>query len=373
MTFTTPKNSVMRKLLTIVLVFCELALCAQTKLPVIKATSISVNIREGKKLVINAWRISPNLRPDVFTTPLKHGRVTFYTDCDSISFKVRPGKTWNFVILLKGKDSAFTQVKYAPGNPDPDFLDILKKGGKYNNNDKREILRFTYEADQNPDLVKIRMQYNLDSVAGEGSEISKILNLMHWVHNSFVYDGTKELPEYVGTADLISKCIHGKGTMHCAALAWVLNDCYLAMGFRSRHVVCLPKDSADFDCHSINTVFSKTLNKWLWIDPTNDAYVMNEKGELLSIAEVRERLVSNKSLILNPDANINHRYSVGIENYLYGYMAKNLYAFQCYVTPVNGSQSNVLLPVEYKGIIPRTKMNKPKCTNNPGVFWAKPE
>jgi hypothetical protein len=274
---------------------------------------------------------------------------------------------------LKGKDSAFTQIKYEAETRVPGFLDILKKGGKYNFKDKREILKFTYESDQNPDLIRFREKYKLDSIAGKGNEISKIINLLHWVHDSFVYDGTKELPEYVGTADFISKCINGRGTMHCAALAWVLNDCYLAMGLKSRHVVCLPKDSTDFDCHSINTVYSQTLKKWLWIDPTNDAYVMNENGELLSIAEVRERLIANKPLIVNPDANVNRTFPVTKENYLYWYMAKNLYAFQCYVTPMGGSQSNLLLPVEYKGIIPRTKMNKPKCTNNPDVFWAKPE
>jgi hypothetical protein len=156
-------------------------------------------------------------------------------------------------------------------------------------------------------------------------------------------------------------------------LASVLNECYLAIGMKSRQVVCLPKDSTDLDCHSINTVFSKTLNKWLWIDPTNNAYVMNEKGELLSIAEVRQRLIDNKPLILNPDANVNRIYSAVKENYLYDYMAKNLYAFHCFVDGGGESQSNLLLPVEYKGVIPRTRMSKPMCTNNPDLFWAKPE
>ena len=161
--------------------------------------------------------------------------------------------------------------------------------------------------------------------------------------------------------------------MHCGALASVLNDCYQAMGLKSRKVVCLPKDSTDFDCHSINTVYSETLNKWIWIDPTNNAYVMDETGVLLSIAEVREHLINGKPLILNPDANVNRAFSVTKENYLNEYMAKNLYAFQCYAEPKGDSQSNLLLPLDYKGVIPRTRMNNPKCTNNPDIFWAKPQ
>jgi len=109
------------------------------------------------------------------------------------------------------------------------------------------------------------------------------------------------------------------------------------------------------------------------MDPTNNAYVMNERGDLLSIAEVRDRLINNKPLILNPDANINRVNSRTKKDYLYEYMAKNLYAFQCFTDGGGESKSNLLLPVEYKGIIPRTRMNKPKCTTNPELFWAKPE
>ena len=37
-------------------------------------------------------------------------------------------------------------------------------------------------------------------------------------------------------------------------------------------------------------------------------------------------------------------------------------AFQYYVDERGESRNILLLPVEYKGVIPRTKMNKPKCT-----------
>jgi hypothetical protein len=219
----------------------------------------------------------------------------------------------------------------------------------------------------------IRKRFKLDSVAGTGNEVSQILCLLHWVHNTFPHNGSQDIPAYTSISNLMDKCILQHGTLHCGAMAWVLNDCYLAFGFKSRHVICLPKDSNDFDCHSIVTVYSRTLKKWLWVDPTNDAYVMNEKGELLSIAEVRYRLVNGLPLILSPEANWNHVNSITSEFYLYNYMAKNLYAIQCYVTGGGESLSNLLLPVEYKGVIPRTKMNKPKCTNNPDVFWARPE
>ena len=56
---------------------------------------------------------------------------------------------------------------------------------------------------------------------------------------------------------------------------------------------------------------------------------MNEKGELLGIQEVRERLINDQTLILNPEANWNRLTSQTKEEYLNRYMAKNLYRLEC--------------------------------------------
>ncbi|MCX6305808.1 MAG: hypothetical protein NT040_12665 [Bacteroidetes bacterium] len=275
----------------------ERSLCAQQTLQVIKANSKIVDIKDGKTFKKGTWTIIPEAKPDVYKTSAK--RVTFYTDLDSITFKVNPKNEYNFVILLNGKDSAFTQIKYEKENHLPSYLEVLQKASRYNFNDRREITKFTYKPVDDTGLMKIRKDFKLDSIMGSGNEVSQILSLLHWVHNTIPHDGTKDAPEYSSIHNLMNICISDHKTVDCGTLAAVLNNCYLAMGYKSRRVVCLPKDSADFDCHSINTVYSNTLNKWLWIDPTNDAYVMNEKGELLSIAEVRKRLVENKGKIIN--------------------------------------------------------------------------
>lgn len=45
-----------------------------------------VDIRDGGVLRKSVWRISPETKPDVYTTSNKNSSVTFYTDLDSISF-----------------------------------------------------------------------------------------------------------------------------------------------------------------------------------------------------------------------------------------------------------------------------------------------
>jgi hypothetical protein len=379
------KNMLRKISLAVALFISGQALFAQEKLPVIKATSKLVDIRDGGKLKKAGWTISPELKPDIYTTSSKGKRVVFYTDKDSLSVRITPATKFNFIILLNDTSKALTQIKYVPT-----YLETLKGAAGYNLSDKRQIPGFTYQAKENPNLVALRKGFNLDSVAGTGNETSKIINLLHWLHNLVPHDGQHDNPEIRNAMSMIAVCKRDARGLNCRGLATVLNECYLSLGIKSRFITCLPKDSADNECHVINMVYSNDLKKWLWIDPTNDAYVMNEKGELLSIEEVRERLIMNKPLILNPDANWNHKESVVKEYYLQNYMAKNLYRFECplnseYDTETRAKGKEItyvqLLPLDYYTQKPdRTEQTNMKSgtiflnykTNNPLVFWQAP-
>jgi hypothetical protein len=273
-----------------------------------------------------------------------------------------------------------------------DFLYILKNAGKYNPADNRQFPDFTYQSCGNPDLMALRKAFNLDSIAGKGTEVLKILNLLHWVHNLIPHDGNHNNPVVKNAMSMIAECKRDNRGLNCRGLALVLNECYLSLGIKSRIVTCYPKDSlkVDNDCHVINSVYSDTLKKWLWIDPTFNAYVMNEKGELLSIEEVRERIINDRPVILNPDANWNNQNPQPKEYYLFNYMAKNLYILECPViseynmeTAESGKSYTYiqLLPLDYYNQLPDRNETVGKKTyttwityktNNPELFWKKP-
>jgi hypothetical protein len=274
-----------------------------------------------------------------------------------------------------------------------DYLYILKNASAYNNNDTRQLPAFTYQAKDNENLMALRKVFNLDSVAGTGNDISQIINLMHWIHDLIPHDGNHDNPTVKNAMSMIAECKKDNRGLNCRGLATVLNECYLSMGFKSRFVTCLPKDSLgiDNDCHVITIVYAPSLKKWIWIDPTFDAYLMNEKGELLSIQEVRERIINNEPLILNPDANWNHKSSETKDYYLGYYMAKNLYRLECSASSEYDLETRAqgktityiqLLPLEYFKQTPDKTVSTNKDngttfivynTNNADAFWQIPQ
>lgn len=266
-----------------------------------------------------------------------------------------------------------------------DYLFILKRANKYNLSDSRPLPKFNYQSSDNPNLMALRKGFNLDSIAGQGNDVLKILNLLQWVHNLIPHDGNHDNPEVKNALSMINVCKKDDRGLNCRGLALVLNECYLAMGIKSRIVTCYPKDilKIDPDCHVINSVYSESLKKWLWIDPTYNAFVMNENGEMLSIEEVRERLINDKTLILNPNANWNNKQTQTKERYLKNYMAKNLYMLESPATSEYNMETHregktisyiKLLPLDYDNQKPDKVESDGKITvyktNNPKVFWG---
>ena len=86
-----------------------------------------------------------------------------------------------------------------------DFLYILKKAGTYNPEDKRTLPEFTYQSADNPNLIALRKAFNLDSVAGTGNDVTKIKNLLHWIHTLVPHDGNHGNPVVKNAMSMIKQ------------------------------------------------------------------------------------------------------------------------------------------------------------------------
>lgn len=256
-------------------------------------------------------------------------------------------------------------------------LEVLKSTNAYQKEEKADIPPFMYCPKEHPNLGYVREYFQLDTIPGKGNELEHIKNLLHFAHDNIRHDGSnRAICEFTSIDIYNYSKATGRG-VNCRQLAISLCDMYLAMGYKARVVTCLPADPLDTECHVINTVWSETLQKWLYIDPTMDAWVMDENGVMLSIAEVRERLVNSKPLVLCETANWNHENTQTKEYYLETYMAKNLYYFVC----KNRSffnQESIYRSIDNEDIrlIPEGFVNNnygaAKTTTDPEIFWAKP-
>ena len=188
-----------------------------------------------------------------------------------------------------------------------DYLYILQNAPEYTRTQSVDSLpRIVYAQADEPDLKRVRDYFRLDSVAVAGDELGTIKRILTYIHNKIRHDGQNGNPK------------GGNNSINFA------EACYLSMGIPSRVITCMPKTYIN-DCHVINAVYSSTLGKWLWIDPTNNAWVTDEQGNLLSVQEVRVRLRSGQPVRVNEEANWNNEKKTTTEDYLYEYMAKNLF------------------------------------------------
>ncbi|UHG94727.1 transglutaminase-like domain-containing protein [Spirosoma oryzicola] len=267
-----------------------------------------------------------------------------------------------------------------------DYRFILQQDTYHSPRSRTDRFGFTYQSADEPQLVALRHDYKLDSIAGQGSDVSKVINLMQWVHDRIPHDGNNENPVSRNAQDLLTVCQQQARGLNCRGLSTVLNEVYLAMGFRSHFVGCLPKDTSDSDSHVINSVYVPSIRKWLYMDPTQAAYLMNEAGQLLSISEVRQRLIEGRPLLLNPTANWNHKVSATKVDYLDRYMAKNLYQLERPLTSQRDLETRQegkvlhyvrLVPLKSYNAQRATQIKRGKLvtivthyTSDPTVFWA---
>ena len=141
-----------------------------------------VSIQDGDNAPTK-WGVNPEIQLDTYMSNQIGKIVTFYSDIDSLSFLIHPDSVYNFIILLEGVDSAYSQVRYKPS-----YLDILKTGDTYNTGTDEKIA-FTYQDSSHVALRELRKKYNLDSIAGSGNEFARMINILYWVHNLVPHDG----------------------------------------------------------------------------------------------------------------------------------------------------------------------------------------
>lgn len=193
--------------------------------------------------------------------------------------------------------------------------------------DGRDI-KLEYRMD--PDLELLKNQYQLETLIGNGDELSKITNLLQWVTAHIYHKGNYDNHVKKTAMDLFEYAFdRGEDNgINCACLSNALTECYLSVGIKARSVFLMPCSPYDGDNHVVCEAWSDELQKWIMVDPTYGLYLMDEDGTPLNVVEIRERLAFQKELRFCEGYNYNGVCSDKKE--IIEYYAKDFFYFQIY-------------------------------------------
>jgi hypothetical protein len=155
---------------------------------------------------------------------------------------------------------------------------------------------FHYAEPTDENLKRLRDQYDLEAVAGQGSEIDRIINLMSWVYRLAEHANEPAIPTERNAFAFIHMAQAEHKQINCYMKTVILNEVYLSLGYPSRHTHLLPHSHEERESHFITSVYSRTLDKWILMDPDFGVYVTDDKGNILGVSEIRRRLISGESM-----------------------------------------------------------------------------
>ena len=255
-------------------------------LPVIEAKTTVADYKIGNELIKGNWNVSPQIEVDVMQVPVPNNKVkfTFYTDSDSISFNVKPGKSHQFYVLLNGKDYALTEVK-----------GFGFEALEFNVTNKIPAYTLLYEQNQNNDFMNtLRKQYNLDEiVAGAANDTEKALRMVNWVHKQWKHNGMNQ-PSKPDALTILAEAKEGK-QFRCVEYGTVTAASLNAIGLPARRLGLKTKDveTTQFGAgHVLLEVYLPDLKKWVMLDGQFDVMpVLNNVP--LNAVEFQQAIANN--------------------------------------------------------------------------------
>lgn len=155
---------------------------------------------------------------------------------------------------------------------------------------------FTYDEIDNPYLVQLRTEFDLDKIiTGCTSDLKKIRALSAWVQNLWEHDGSNT-PQKSDPISILHEAQNG-ARFRCVEYAIVLNGCLNAVGITSRTLGLKTKDVETRGSgagHVVLEAYLKDLDKWMMVDSQWDAIpVLN--GTPLNAVEFQNALLNNHS------------------------------------------------------------------------------
>ena len=197
-------------------------------------------------------------------------------------------------IIFSSSDNNFEYVSYVQEKEEVYNMEcgIIKNADTFHTGNNEQI---TYVFDD-PKYTELIEKYELESIAGTGSEFDKAVNLMDYFSPRLMHNGN--FSEYTADMDALYLLDYALGDqkhgIHCRAKAQIMNEEYLALGIYSRKMWINPLSEYDNECHVVNEIWDSNYKKWIMLDTTNNIYWVGTDKIPLSAIEVREKLAEQE-------------------------------------------------------------------------------
>ncbi len=168
------------------------------------------------------------------------------------------------------------------------YSGILFNNQKFENGNN---LRINYDFDCK-EYNELKEKYDLKKIAGDGSNLSKSINLLHFLSPRLAHSPFYDNHIKCNALDLLDYSLNNKEHgINCLNKSKILEECCLALGIYARRVIIMPYSPFDLDNHVVVEVYD---NKWVMLDPSTDGVFVDENRNLLSLFEIREKLANNE-------------------------------------------------------------------------------
>ncbi len=228
------------------------------------------------------------------------------------------------------------------------YSGILFNNQKFEEGNNKEII-YNFDC---PEFVALKEKYNLEEIAGKGSDYEKAKKLLHYLAQRLTHSSWYDNHVPCNALDLLEYSLNNpEHGINCLNKAKILEECCLALGIYARRVSIMPYSPYDFDNHVVTEIFDRKFKKWIMLDPTTDGIFVDDEGMPLSLLEMRHKFANAEfvTYVQSIDSlkDLNKLKEKYIENN--SYICKNLYFF--YIDKVSSfgetGEKLVFVPVNY--------------------------
>lgn len=243
------------------------------------------------------------------------------------------------------------------------YCGILFNNQEFENGNTDEIV-YVFDC---PEFEKLKSKYNLEEIAGKGSDFMRAKRLLHYLAPKLTHSSWYDNHIECNALRLLEYSLNNpEQGINCSNKSKILQECCLALGIYARRVFIMPFSPYDFDNHVVAEIYDRTLEKWIMLDPTTDGYFIDDNKMPLSLLEMRHKFANAEfiTFVLSKDSlkDIHRLREKYVETN--SYICKNLFYFLVEKCSTFGAKGDYLrfIPANYS--IKRTKQANQKYRIN---------